>query len=67
MLNDAPEKRAGLLHGIPIIVKDNYETAGMQTADGSLSMAGWIPPDDCDAREEAARRGSDHRREVQHA
>lgn len=44
------ERRAGgargLLHGIPIIVKDNYETAGMQTAGGSLSMAGWVPPDD---------------------
>jgi amidase len=40
------EKTRGLLHGIPIIVKDNYETAGMQTADGSLSLAGWIPPDD---------------------
>jgi amidase len=30
------ERRAGavrgLLHGIPVIVKDNYETAGMQTA-----------------------------------
>ena len=36
----------GLLHGIPIIVKDNYETAGMQTADGSLALAGWVPPDD---------------------
>ena len=35
-----------LLHGIPIIVKDNYETAGMQTADGSQSLAGWVPPDD---------------------
>jgi amidase len=44
------ERRAGamrgLLHGIPIIVKDNYETAGMQTADGSLALAGWVPPDD---------------------
>src|ERR1700740_1046207 len=30
----------------PIVVKDNYETIGMQTADGSLSLAGWIPPDD---------------------
>jgi Asp-tRNA(Asn)/Glu-tRNA(Gln) amidotransferase A subunit family amidase len=36
----------GLLHGIPIVVKDNYETAGMQTADGSISLAGWTPPED---------------------
>jgi amidase len=27
-------------------VKDNYETIGMQTADGSLTLAGWVPPDD---------------------
>src|SRR3984893_16866713 len=44
------ERRAGTsrgpLHGIPIIVKDNYETVGMQTADGSRSLAGWVPPDD---------------------
>jgi len=44
------ERRAGrvrgLLHGIPILVKDNYETVGMQTADGSKVLAGWIPPDD---------------------
>lgn len=44
------ERRAGAtrgpLHGIPMIVKDNYETVGMQTADGSLALAGWIPPDD---------------------
>ena len=36
----------GPLHGIPMIVKDNYETIGMQTADGSLALAGWIPSDD---------------------
>src|SRR5882762_5962434 len=44
------ERRAGgtrgPLHGIPIIVKDNYDTIGMQTADGSLTLAGWVPPDD---------------------
>jgi amidase len=44
------ERRAGALrgplHGIPIVVKDNYETIGMQTADGSSALAGWIPPDD---------------------
>jgi Asp-tRNA(Asn)/Glu-tRNA(Gln) amidotransferase A subunit family amidase len=32
----------GPLHGIPVIVKDNYETTTMQTADGSRSLAGWV-------------------------
>jgi amidase len=44
------ERRAGrtrgLLHGIPMIIKDNYETAGMQTAAGSLALAGWAPAED---------------------
>ena len=44
------ERRAGTsrgpLHGIPLIVKDNYETVGMQTADGSRLLAGWVPPAD---------------------
>jgi Asp-tRNA(Asn)/Glu-tRNA(Gln) amidotransferase A subunit family amidase len=36
----------GALHGIPVIVKDNYDTADLQTAAGSRSLAGWVPPDD---------------------
>ena len=44
------ERRAGVLrgplHGIPVVVKDNYETAGLQTAAGSAALAGFIPPDD---------------------
>jgi Asp-tRNA(Asn)/Glu-tRNA(Gln) amidotransferase A subunit family amidase len=36
----------GALHGIPVIVKDNYDTADLQTAGGSRSLAGWVPPDD---------------------
>jgi amidase len=36
----------GPLHGVPVIVKDNYETVGMQTAAGSATLAGWIPPGD---------------------
>src|SRR5690349_12854441 len=44
------ERRAGaprgLLHGIPVIVKDNYDTADLQTAAGSRALAGWVPPDD---------------------
>ncbi len=34
------------LHGIPIIVKDNYDTKGLQTAAGSAAMKGSTPPDD---------------------
>lgn len=34
------------LHGIPIVVKDNYDTHDLQTSAGSLAMRGSIPPDD---------------------
>jgi amidase len=34
------------LHGIPVIVKDNYDTVDMQTTGGSLALKGSIPPDD---------------------
>ena len=36
------------LHGIPLIVKDNYDTFDLPTTAGSLSLAGSIPPDDAD-------------------
>lgn len=36
----------GPLHGIPIVVKDNYDTHDMQTAAGSLSLQGFIPQSD---------------------
>lgn len=34
------------LHGIPVAVKDNYDTYDLQTAGGSIALAGSIPPDD---------------------
>lgn len=36
----------GPLHGIPMVVKDNYDTADLQTAAGSLVLAGWKPSTD---------------------
>jgi amidase len=44
------ERRAkgprGPLHGIPVLVKDNYETVDMPTAAGSIALAGFHPRSD---------------------
>ncbi|HJZ78884.1 MAG TPA: amidase family protein [Pyrinomonadaceae bacterium] len=34
------------LHGIPVIVKDNFDTKDLQTTGGSLALKGSVPPDD---------------------
>ena len=36
----------GPLHGIPVCVKDNYDTADLPTTNGTLAFKGAIPPDD---------------------
>jgi amidase len=36
-------KVRGPLHGIPIVVKDNYETRDMATTGGSVALAGFAP------------------------
>lgn len=36
----------GPLHGIPVIVKDNFDTADIPTTGGSLALKDSIPPDD---------------------
>ena len=36
----------GPLHGIPVLLKDNVNTAGMPTTGGSLSLQGYVPPED---------------------
>ena len=47
-LADALDRRfaqsglAGPLHCIPMIVKDNFQTIGLQTAAGSLSLKGFM-------------------------
>jgi Asp-tRNA(Asn)/Glu-tRNA(Gln) amidotransferase A subunit family amidase len=42
----AESGKVGPLHGIPIIVKDNYDTHDLPTTAGSLSLVGSFPPDD---------------------
>ena len=37
---------AGPLHCIPMIVKDNFETIGLQSANGSLALAGFVSSKD---------------------
>lgn len=42
-------KQSGLtgpLHCIPMIVKDNFETIGLQSANGSLALAGYVADHD---------------------
>lgn len=34
------------LHCIPLIIKDNYNTRGLQTTAGSLALKGWAPATD---------------------
>ncbi len=36
----------GALHCIPVIVKDNFDTKGLQTTAGSLSLQGFVPRKD---------------------
>ncbi len=46
---DARYARVGItgpLHCVPFIVKDNFETHDLQTTAGSLSLPGWLPPQD---------------------
>ena len=39
-------KLSGPLHGIPVLLKDNFDTCDMPTTAGSLSLAGSVPKAD---------------------
>jgi len=46
---DRERQRSGarsLLHGIPILVKDNYNTSDMPTTGGSVALAHFVPDQD---------------------
>ncbi|MGI6014835.1 MAG: amidase family protein [Oscillospiraceae bacterium] len=40
------KKLKGPLHGIPIMLKDNFNTVDMPTTAGSIALKGWVPPVD---------------------
>ena len=37
---------SGPLHGIPVLLKDNFDTCDMPTTAGSNALRGWKPPED---------------------
>jgi hypothetical protein len=39
-------KLIGPLHGVPVLVKDNYDVAGLQTTGGSAALLGCVPEAD---------------------
>ena len=39
-------KLCGPLHGVPVLLKDNFSTCDMPTTAGSLSLAGFVPKAD---------------------
>lgn len=45
-LERAEGRVRGPLHGIPVVVKDNFETRGMPTTAGSAALAGFQPERD---------------------
>ena len=57
----------GPLHGLPITVKDSYETAGMRTVCGRPDLADYVPTQDAEAVARSASLRSHHRRQDQHA
>ena len=56
----------GPLHCIPLIVKDNFETIGLQSADGSLSLKGFVSNRDAFQVKRIKEAGRDRAREVEH-
>ena len=40
------KKFKGILHGLPIAVKDNLDTKDMKTTGGSKILGAWMPPED---------------------
>ncbi len=42
-------ERLGPLHGVPVAVKDQFQTRGLRTTGGSRILADWVPMEDATA------------------
>ena len=56
----------GPLHGLPLAVKDQFETKGILTTAGSRILADYVPDHDATAIARASRRRSNPHRQAQH-
>lgn len=54
----AQGKTLGPLHGLPITMKDSYETAGMRTTCGRPDLADYVPTQDAEAVARLRRAGA---------
>ncbi|UBV43823.1 amidase [Deinococcus taeanensis] len=45
-LDGVPESRRGVLHGVPMLIKDNIDVAGLPTTAGSALLAAHVPAQD---------------------
>lgn len=48
----------GFLHGLPMTIKDTYETEGMKTTAGAPELANYVPDSDADMTESLRRAGA---------
>ncbi|HWH80153.1 MAG TPA: amidase [Candidatus Binatus sp.] len=48
----------GALHGVPVTIKDMFETAGVRTTGGSKILADWVPGTDADLVEKLRAAGA---------
>lgn len=48
----------GALHGVPVTIKDMFETAGVRTTGGSKILADWVPQTDADLVEKLRAAGA---------
>lgn len=48
----------GAMHGVPTILKDNFDTKDMETTAGSIALKGWRPPDDAFVTERLRKAGA---------